>query len=156
MKVIRVVIGDDDAGVRSALSEVLQADARFSVVGTAATGAELVEMGKALDPDVVLLDVRMPGGGPVAALALTAQSDGLPRRTGGVVVPVVIAVSAQTSAATVLEMLRAGAVGYLAKGSLGTLPDLVARCVGGEVVLAVPSAAHALRQLVRSAAQSLE
>jgi hypothetical protein len=49
-------------------------------------------------------------------------------------------------------MLRAGAVSYLAKGRLGELPDMVARCAGGEVVLAVPSGAEALKQLMRTAA----
>jgi DNA-binding NarL/FixJ family response regulator len=149
MKDIRVVIADDDAMVRGALSEVLQADPRFSVVGTAADGDELVRVVDVTAPDVVLLDVRMPGGGPLAATALAA---GRPGRAGRGDAPLVIAVSAHTGSTSVLAMLRAGAVGYLAKGGLsGALPDLVARCAGGEVVLAVPSGGDALRQLVRAA-----
>jgi two-component system nitrate/nitrite response regulator NarL len=120
------------------------------VVGSAATGDELVDVVDRVAPDVVLLDVRMPGGGPVVASALSAPRPASPRRTARAAAPVVIAVSAQTGIATVVAMLRAGAVGYLAKGSLGTLPELVARCAAGEVVLAVPSAADALRQLVRT------
>ena len=97
---------------------------------------------------MVLLDVRMPGGGAEAARALraTASTNG-----GGAGAPAVVAVSAHTGTATVVAMLQAGAVGYLAKGRLADLPDLVARCAAGEVVLAVPSAADALDQLVRGA-----
>ena len=60
----------------------------------------------------------------------------------------VVAVSAQTGTSVVVSMLRAGVSGYLVKGRLGALPDLVARCSNGEVVLAVPCAADALRQVV--------
>jgi DNA-binding NarL/FixJ family response regulator len=143
MTPIRVVVADDDAGVREALVDVLSADRRFLVVGSAATGHLALVVASAVRPDVVLLDVRMPGGGPAAAHALS----GLPGvgRSGA---PLVIAVSADTDAGTVAAMLRAGAVGFLAKGRLGDLPDLVARCAGGEVVLAVPSAGDALREVM--------
>jgi two-component system nitrate/nitrite response regulator NarL len=139
---IRVAIADDDAGIRSALSDVLSADPRFDVVGTVANGDDLCRLVGDVAPDVVLLDVRMPGGGAIAAETLRA----CPSATG-VHGPAVIAVSAITGAATVVSLLRAGAVGYLAKGRLSALPDMVARCAAGEVVLAVPSAAEALRRL---------
>ncbi|MBB6627763.1 response regulator transcription factor [Nocardioides sp. KIGAM211] len=143
MSVIRVVVADDDPAFRGALHDVLQADARFEVVGIAATGHELAELVRDLQPEVVLLDVRMPGGGEVAARALTG-----PDAVGEV--PTVVVVSAQSGAAGILSMLRAGAVGFLGKGRLGAqLPDLLARIMEGEVVLAVPGAAEALRQLVR-------
>jgi two-component system nitrate/nitrite response regulator NarL len=83
----------------------------------------------------------MPGGGAAAAETLR----GYP--SAGLRGPAVIAVSAITGAATVASLLRAGAVGYLAKGRLSALPDLVVRCANGEVVLAVPNAAEALRRL---------
>ena len=137
MRPTRVVIADDDDAVRDALDEVLEADPRFTVVGLAVTGNELQEVALTTLPDLVLLDVRMPGGGAHAARTLLASPSP----------PVVIAVSADTGTSTVVAMMRAGAVGYLAKGSLSALPDLVARCVDGEVVLAVPSAAEALLQL---------
>lgn len=142
---IRVVIADDDAAVRSALADVLDADPRFLVVGTAASGDELELLAARTGPEMVLVDVRMPGGGAEAARALRAQAP-LQGRSGA---PAVVAVSAHTGAATVLAMLQAGAVGYLAKGRLADLPDLLARCAAGEVVLAVPSAADALDRLVR-------
>lgn len=140
MSTIRVVIADDDDEVRDALGEVVGADARFAVVGTARTGDEAVSVAAVSSPDVVLLDVRMPGGGPEAARRLTAS--------GG---PVVVAVSAHTGATSIVAMVRAGAVGYLTKGRLGDLTDLVARCAAGQVVLAAPGAADAMRQLLAGA-----
>lgn len=138
MSGIRVVIADDDDGVRAALHDVLDADDRFLVVGTAAGGEDLARIVEAARPDVVLLDVRMPGGGEVAARRLAEMAGG----------PVVVAVSASTEINTVVSMIRAGATGYLAKGKLGHwLPEMVARCAEGQVVLAVPNGAAALRSL---------
>jgi two-component system nitrate/nitrite response regulator NarL len=135
---IRVVVADDDEVMRSAVVDVLSADPRFDVVGTAASTDELVEAVGTGRPAVALVDVRMPGGGVAAATALTS----LPRP------PVVVAVSASTELTTVVAMMRAGASGYLGKGRLGeSLPDLVARCAAGEVVLAVPNAVAVLRAL---------
>ena len=136
---IRVVVADDDEMVRTVLSEVMAGDPRFTVVGEAADGIEVLDVVARSGADVVLLDVRMPSGGATAARALLRQ--GLP--------VVVVAVSAETSPDTITSLLRAGVRGYLAKGRLGSqLPDLVARCLAGEVILAVPTAAHALRKLI--------
>ena len=134
---IRVVVADDDDTIRDVLSAVMASDPRFAVVGEAADGIELLEVVTRTDADVVLLDVRMPSGGATAARAL---QQGPP--------VVVVAVSAETSPDTVASLLRAGVRGYLSKGRLGPqLPELVARCLAGEVILAVPTAAHAMRKL---------
>lgn len=139
-RVISVAIADDDPGFREALVDVLEADPRFTVLGVVATGEDLVDLVATTEPDLVLLDVQMPRGGAAAARALVRAG-----RSGG---PVVVALSAQTGATHVLAMLRAGAMGYLMKGRVGNdLPDLLARCVAGDVVLAVPGAAEAMRQL---------
>ena len=138
MSAIRVVIADDDDDVRSALHDVLDADDRFLVVVAAAGGDDLALIVEAARPDVVLLDVRMPGGGMTAAREISALS----------YAPIIVAVSASTEAATVVAMLESGATGYLAKGRLGQwLPEMVARCVDGQVVLAVPNGADVLRLL---------
>ena len=137
MAVIKAVVADDDARVRSALIDLLRTDGRFAVVDELADGSTLVEAVRRTGADVVLLDVRMPEGGAAAARAL--------REAGAVTV---VAISAETSPAIVADMVRAGVNGYLAKGHLSSeLPELVARCVAGEVVLAVPSAGQALRRL---------
>lgn len=137
MCAIKAVVADDDARVRSALAALLQTDGRFTVVAEVGNGTCLPETVRRTEADVVLLDVRMPGGGVAAVRAL---------REGPPVV--VVAVSAETSSVTVADMVRAGVQGYLAKGRLDSaLPEMVARCVAGEVVLAVPSAGQALRRL---------
>ncbi len=61
-RLISVVVADDDPGFCEALVDVLAADPRFEVVGTAATGEDLVDLVALTDPQVVLLDVQMPAG----------------------------------------------------------------------------------------------
>lgn len=134
---LTVVVGDDDEAFREALVDLLAADERFEVVGSTASGTEVRRLSAELRPDLVLIDVRMSGGGAGLALALGAAAT--PR-------PSVVAVSAQTGVTTVATMLAAGVHGYLAKGNLGsTLPDSLVRVCRGERVLDVPGAVEALR-----------
>jgi DNA-binding NarL/FixJ family response regulator len=144
MRVIRVAIADDDPSFRSALIEVLEADSRFSVVGAVSNGDDLLRLARDTRPDLVVLDVRMPGGGHLAARALReAAAD------WETPVPVVAALTAQSAVATVVAMLREGAGAYLVKGRVGAeLPDLLVRSAEGEVVLAVPTGAQALQHLL--------
>jgi DNA-binding NarL/FixJ family response regulator len=141
-----VVVADDDAAFRGALVDVLETDKRFQVAAATPSGEDIVEVVDGADADVALIDVRMVDGGPTAARAIReATEEG---RLRGVLV---VAISAQAPVHTVVAMLREGAVGYLVKGRIGSeLPDLLARCAAGEVVLAVPSAAEALRQFSRA------
>jgi DNA-binding NarL/FixJ family response regulator len=144
---IRTVVGDDDGGFRAALIDVLEADSRFAVVGEAADGAELVAVAASTHPDLVLLDVRMPSGGPAAARALTV-TEGDPGRWP--TRPLVVALSAETAPEVVASMLQSGAVSFLAKGRLGaSLPDVLVRVTEGEVMVAVPTGIHALRHLLQ-------
>jgi two-component system nitrate/nitrite response regulator NarL len=139
MTSIRVLIADDHPEMLSALITAVEADARFVVAATATSGEQAVRLAADLPLDLALIDVRMPGGGPAAATAIA----GLPRA------PVVVAISAETGVTTVAAMVAAGAVGYLAKGRIGdALPELLARCAHGEVVLATPTGAAALRVLL--------
>ena len=145
MRVIRVAVADDDAAFRGALVDVLESDPRFVVVEALTTGENIVAELARVEAHVVLLDVRMPEGGPVAARAIREAT------ASGVLETVsVVALSAQAAVHTVVAMLREGANGYLVKGRIGSeLPDLLARCAAGEVVLAAPNAAEALRQLAQ-------
>lgn len=134
----RAVVADDDDGVRAALSSALDSDPRFEVVAQLAEARDLLAIVHGFRADVVLLDVRMPGGGPAICRSVHDDSPA-----------VVVVVTAEASPRVVLEFLAAGASGYLGKDRLGTaLPDLVSRCLSGEVILAVPTAATALRRLV--------
>lgn len=136
---IRVLVADDHRDMLTAIVSVLEDDDRFSVVATAGTAEDALDLARSTPVDVALLDVNMPGGGVNAARAMAD----LPRP------PVVVAISAQSGGAVVEEMLRAGAVGYVTKGRVGDgLPGLLARCAEGEVVLATPSGAGALRAVL--------
>ncbi|GAW50389.1 MULTISPECIES: response regulator [unclassified Nocardioides] len=150
MRIIRVVIGDDDRAFREAVSDVLTDDPRFAVVAAVATGAELRTVASETRPDVALVDIRMPGGGAAAVRGLIEDARAAAAARDLARVPIaVIAVSAHSGAHDVRAVVAAGASGYLAKGTLGaTLPDLVFRCASGEVILAVPTGATALTALV--------
>ncbi len=138
MSPLRVIIADDHPHVLAAMVRAVQADARFELVGTATNGEQALILATEHEVDVALLDVRMPGGGPALVEAFHALRSS----------PTVVAVSAESAVGTVAAMVRAGAVGYLAKGHIGdSLPDVLARCAAGEVVLATGSAAAALRML---------
>src|SRR6185503_17711793 len=105
---IRVLLADDEPGLRVALTELLSHEDRVELIGTAADAEEAIRIAKSDLPDVALVDVRMPaGGGPHAARGITRVSPGTR----------VIALSAYEDRTNVLEMLRAGAVGYLVKGT---------------------------------------
>lgn len=120
---VRVLIADDHPEMLSALISVVESDSRFVVVGTATSGPEAYRIADQLEVDLALLDVHMPGGGPAVAERLRALA----------APPVVVAISADSSATTVEDMKRAGAVAYLTKGRLGdALPDLLARCAAGD------------------------
>jgi EAL domain-containing protein (putative c-di-GMP-specific phosphodiesterase class I) len=107
---IRVLLADDEPGLRAALTELLSHEEGVELVGTAADAEEAIRIAESNLPDVALIDVRMPeGGGPHAARGISRVSPGTR----------VIALSAYEDRTNVLAMLRAGAVGYLVKGTAG-------------------------------------
>jgi EAL domain-containing protein (putative c-di-GMP-specific phosphodiesterase class I)/CheY-like chemotaxis protein len=103
---IRVMIADDEDAIRAALLSVLDADPTIVVVGEASDAQTAIELAAKRQPTVALLDVRMPrGGGPRAASEIAKRS---PETR-------VIALSALEDAASILEMLDAGADAYVGK-----------------------------------------
>ncbi len=102
---LRVVIVDDHPLFREGLSAVL-GDADMDVVGQASTGEEALEMVARTDPDVVLMDLHMPGiGGVEATRQLLAERPHV----------AVLVLTMMTDDATIAAALRAGARGYLLK-----------------------------------------
>jgi DNA-binding NarL/FixJ family response regulator len=104
---IRVLIAEDDAGVREILAGVLRSEPVFELAGTAADAAQAILVSAEQQPDVALVDVRMPGGGANAARGIRQRS---PQT-------VVLAFSAHDDTLTMKAMEEAGAAGYLVKGS---------------------------------------
>jgi len=138
---IRVVVADDDIGVRSAETDLLESDGRFEIVAAVDNADDVVAAVRVHRPDIVVLDVRMPGGGLRAAQRI--QAAGVPS--------VVTVLSARMDAALLAELLRAGVRGVFTKGEVaGQLPDLLARCGNGEVLLSTRAAARGFALYVRS------
>jgi len=71
---IRVLVADDQAVVRGGLRMILEAQADLEVVGEAADGSEAITMVASLQPDVVLMDIRMPGLDGIEATSRLAQT----------------------------------------------------------------------------------
>jgi DNA-binding NarL/FixJ family response regulator len=101
-----VLIVDDDALVRSALSLLFAGVEDIVVVGDAADGSEVVDAVRRLDPDVVLMDIRMPTIDGLAATELLRARDDPPE---------VIVLTTFDADDSVLRALRAGAGGFLLK-----------------------------------------
>lgn len=112
---IRVVMADDHVMMRQGLSDILGRQEDIEVVGQAADGAEAVKLAVQLKPDVVIMDVRMPGmNGLDATRRLRAVVPGVQ----------VIGLSLHDDPKTAAAMRQAGAAAYLAKG--GPIEALVA------------------------------
>lgn len=144
---ITVLIADDQAMVRAGFAAVLAAQAGIEVVGQAADGEEAVRLAHELRPDVVVMDVRMPGmNGIEATRALQTP----PRSSD--YVPRVLMLTTFDIDDYVYEALRAGASGFLLKDAL---PDEVARAVrviaDGEALLAPSVTRRLIEDVARQA-----
>jgi DNA-binding NarL/FixJ family response regulator len=131
-EVIRVLVVDDERMVCAHLTTILSATAGIEVVGEAYDGADAVEGAVRLRPDVVLMDLRMPGVDGLTAIERIAALPDAPR---------VVALTTFDLDEYVLRALRAGAVGFLVKStSPEDLVDLVRVAAAGHTVLsAVPA-----------------
>jgi DNA-binding NarL/FixJ family response regulator len=124
--VIRVLVADDQALVRSGFRMILEARDDIDVVGEAENGAEAVELARQLDPDVILMDVRMPEVDGVEAT----------RRLAGSKARVLILTTFDLDE-YVYEALRAGASGFLLKDvKPQQLADAVRVVAAGDALLA--------------------
>ena len=112
---IRVLLVDDHAIVRDGLRFLLEANADFEVVGGAANGRDAVQVSRALQPDVVIMDLAMPElNGTEATQQIHEACPGTH----------VLVLSMHSTAEHIYRAFQAGAQGYLLKESAG--PELVA------------------------------
>jgi signal transduction histidine kinase len=137
---ITVLIAEDEPAVRSALADLIQTDDELELIGAAGDAEQAIDLAGRHHPDVALLDVKMPaGGGPRASREIRSLS---PQTR-------VVALSAYEDRATVLEMLRAGAAGYLVKGaSAGEIVEAIRRSVRGQASLSTEVTAEVIHELV--------
>jgi DNA-binding NarL/FixJ family response regulator len=144
---VTVLIVDDHPVVREGLRGMLAAEPALSVVGEAASGDEAVTMARMHRPDVVLMDLRMPGGDGVQA------TSGILSTAPGT--RVVVLTTYETDA-DIVRAVEAGAAGYLLKDT--PRQDLVAAiraAARGETVLGPTVAGRLVSQLRRPAAEPL-
>jgi DNA-binding NarL/FixJ family response regulator len=140
--VIRVVLADDQAVVRDGLVLLLSAAPDVEVVGAASDGEQAIELVRAQQPDVALLDLRMPKktGDQVAAV-LAEQAPSVK----------VLVLTTFADDAAILPALRAGAAGYLTKDASGEeLVGAIRDVAAGRTVLD-PSVQRRLVELVARA-----
>lgn len=140
---IRILLVDDHPVVRMGLRGMLDAEPDLTVIGEASSGVEGAALAASLRPDMVLMDLRMPGGDGVDAIGKILST------TTGVRVMVL---TTYESDRDILRAIEAGAAGYLLKdASPAELADAVRAASRGETVLA-PSVASTLVRQVRSPA----
>lgn len=143
---IRVLVADDHTIVRSGIRHVLESEPGFTVVAEASTGGEALELASSLHPDVVVLDISMPGESGLRVAAELRQR--VPETH-------ILILSMHDNTEYVLESLRAGAHGYLLKDTAATeLRDAIRAVRRGESFFSPPIASR-LSAVVRGvAAQS--
>ncbi len=141
MSTITVIIADDDPYVRDYLGDALAQADGIEVAGVAADGAEAVDLAIRTQPDVVLMDIRMPG---VDGIAATRELVGLDPR------PAVILMTALDTDEALLGGLAAGASGYTIKTApvAAIVESLRAAATGTDVLS--PGATRRLVQLASS------
>lgn len=140
---ITIVLVDDHPVVRHGLRGMLEAEPDLTVVGEASSGPEGVEVALAVRPDIVLMDLRMPGGDGVTA------TEQIVARAAGVRV---LVLTTYESDRDILRAIEAGAGGYLLKDASPTdLANAVRAAARGETVLS-PSVASTLVRQVRKPA----
>jgi DNA-binding NarL/FixJ family response regulator len=125
---IGIVVADDHAVVRTGFAAMLGTQPDFNVLGTAGDGAEAVLACRELHPDVVLMDIRMPGTDGIEATRQLTLDDQAPR---------VLILTTFDLDEYVFDALRAGASGFLLKeATAGQLYDAVRVIAAGDALLA--------------------
>jgi DNA-binding NarL/FixJ family response regulator len=143
---IRILLVDDHSVVRKGLRSFLKYDPELEVVGEAADGAQALSLARELTPDVVVMDLLMPGMDGITATAAIRRE--LPETE-------VLALTSVLEDASVVGAVRAGAIGYLLKDTQAeTLCQAIKAAAAGQVQL-TPKAAARLMQAI-SAPESPE
>lgn len=123
---LRVLVVDDNELIRTGLVTVLTSDPGIEVVGQATSGLDAVRLARHRAPDVVLMDIEMPGGDGITATAELTRGNG----------PRVLILTMFDLDEYVIEGLRAGASGFLIKTTPpDELLDAVKACAAGQTTI---------------------
>jgi DNA-binding NarL/FixJ family response regulator len=144
---IRVVLADDHPVVRAGIGQIVTADGDISVIAEAANGREAVTLALREQPDVVLMDLRMPeldGVGAIAELAISAPA-----------IRVLVLTTYDTDD-LIVGAVEAGAIGYLLKDAEpGELRDAVRQAAAGQTALSAPIASRLVQQVRQTSSTTL-
>ncbi|MET8047104.1 response regulator transcription factor [Streptosporangium sp. NPDC005286] len=144
---LRVMIVDDHPVVREGLRGMLEADPGISVAGEAGSGDEAVVRAGELRPDVILMDLRMPGGDGVSATSRILTERPQSR---------VIVLTTYETDADIVRAVEAGAAGYLLKDtSRADLLAAIRSAARGETVLSPSVATRLVTRMRAPVAESL-
>lgn len=136
---IRVLVAEDDQTVRDALEALFRSERSLELAAAVGDAPSAVEAARREQPDVALVDVRMPGGGASAARGITSCAPGTR----------VLAFTAHDDRETVLQMLEAGAIGYLLKGgSIDEIVEAIHRAADGQAPLSAEVAGEVIDELL--------
>ena len=136
---IRLLLVDDHAVVRQGLKMFLGLDPDFEVVGEATDGLSAIRMARQLNPDVVLMDLLMPGMDGIEATGIIRKE--MPDVE-------VIALTSVLEDSSVVGAIRAGAIGYLLKNTeADELIRAIKAAAGGQVQLSPQAAARLMREV---------
>lgn len=146
---IDVLIVDDQPLVRAGISMLLMAEDDIRVIGEAGSGQQALQLARSSCPDVVLMDVRMPGMDGVAATReLVRESKGNPDRLVRVLI-----MTTFDDEDVVVQALQAGASGYLLKHASPTeIADAIRRVAAGDTWLDATAATRLVQRLRASSA----
>ena len=143
---VRVLIADDEELVRTGFRMILEAEDDFEVLGEASSGAEAVEMARSLQPEVILMDIRMPGMDGLEATRRIVKDENTPGSR-------VLILTTFDEDEYVYGALRAGASGFLLKRTPAASLVEGIRVIGGGDALLAPSVT---RRLIDQFARSPE
>ena len=133
---ISVFLADDHAVVRQGIRAILEAEPDFTIVGEASDGLETVRLVKRLAPDLLILDVMMPGLNGLDALRILKQSS--PRTW-------VVMLSMYDTLAFVAEAIQCGALGYVLKAvGIGDITAAARAAMAGRRYLSAPLSEQAV------------
>ncbi|MBI5034925.1 MAG: response regulator transcription factor [Chloroflexi bacterium] len=136
---MQVLIADDHSVVRKGLRDFLQDHGEIEVVGEAIDGAEAVRLARELKPDVVLMDLIMPGMDGIQAITLIENE--LPSIK-------VIALTGVLDEAILVNVMRAGAIGFLLKSTeADELVKAIKAAMAGQIQLSPEANAILVRQV---------
>jgi len=139
MKKITIVIVDDHRLVRETWSFILNSDPRFKVIGDCASGEEALIKVPKLKPDVVIMDINLPGINGIEATEILTKSNTTSK---------VLAVSLHTQPKYAIKMLQAGAMGYVTKNSAKEeMYEAVTNAVAGNVYICEEIRSTVLEQI---------